>query len=231
MKQQQSRFIALAILLGWDFLLIGYRISLSGRGWFLFYVWNLFLAIIPFFAAQLAVYSSEKKYRLPVLFWALVSILFLPNAPYIITDLFHLHERAEMPLWFDTLTMFSMAVSGVIFFYLSLFDLQKIAMPWMHRWWVEFGALLICLLCGFGIYLGRYMRFNSWDVLSNPDDLFYGISGQLIHSGVRARPLGVTMLYGAFLFMGYWVIKLLNFRTFAPSHQGIHSSYAKNPDS
>lgn len=230
MQQQHARIIALVILVVWDFLLIAYRIHLSGRAWFLFYGWNLFLAVIPFIAAQLAVQASGGKQRWMAPIWALASLLFLPNAPYIITDLFHLHERAEMPLWFDTLTMFSMAVSGLVFFYLALFDLRTIAVERLGLWWSELGTGLVCLLCGFGIFLGRYMRFNSWDAVSNPDDLFYGISGQLINSSIRTRTWGVTILYGAFLFMGYWVIKLLNFRTFAPSHQGVRSFYAKNPD-
>lgn len=136
------------------------------------------------------------------------AVLFLPNAPYIVTDLFHLRQRAEMPLWFDTMIIFSVALSGLVLFYVALFGIKDV----LKRFWggiaAESSIVFLVFLCSFGIYLGRYIRFNSWDVLSNPNDLFDEIGNQLINSSIYTRVVGVTLLYGTFLLMGYWVIRL-----------------------
>lgn len=151
-----------------------------------------------------------------------MAILFLPNAPYIITDLFHLRQRADMPLWFDTMVIFSVALSGLVLFYVALFGIKDVLERFWGRIAAEFSIVLVAFLCSFGIYLGRYLRFNSWDVLSNPNDLFDGIGNQLINSSIYTRVVGVTLLYGTFLLMGYWVIRLFQMGIagiFQPSHK------------
>jgi len=69
-------------------------------------------------------------------------------------------------------------------------------------------VLFVTFLCSFGIYLGRYLRFNSWDVMSNPNNLFDEIANRMINPSRHTQTIGVTLLYGAFLLTGYWVIKL-----------------------
>lgn len=231
MNKIQARWLAVSMLIGWNFLLIGYRMRTTGHPYFLFFLWNLFLAFVPYVSSQLALHFHSREKTWLTYCFVLGSILFLPNAPYIITDLFHLRARAEMPLWFDTMVIFSLAASGLALFYLALMDIAKILYQRWGMFWTEACITLTCFLCGFGIYLGRYLRFNSWDVVSNPETLIDEIGDRLINASVHTRTVGVTLLYGAFLLVGYWIIKLFNFPTFAPSHQGSRSFYAKNPDS
>lgn len=202
------KFLALALIVSWNFLIIGFRIHLTGSRMFLFFVWNLFLAVLPFLSSEVAIYFSSKNKRYSALSFVLLTILFLPNSPYIITDLFHLRQREEMPLWFDTLVIFSVALSGLALFYAALFSIRTIIAHYWGRFWAETMVVMVALLCSFGIYLGRYLRFNSWDVLSNPNELFDGIADRLINSSIHTRTVGVTLLYGAFLLVGYWVILL-----------------------
>ena len=206
--RQYPKLVALGLMVFWNFILVAYRVNLTGRRIFIFFLWNLFLAIIPYLSTEAAGSFKTRNKRFPALIFVLLAILFLPNAPYIITDLFHLRQRADMPLWFDTMLIFSVALSGLALFFLALFGIKNV-LEWLWGYIVaEISVVFIVFLCSFGIYLGRYLRFNSWDVLSNPNDLFDEIGNQLINSSIYTRVVGVTLLYGTFLLVGYWVIRL-----------------------
>lgn len=200
-----AHLLALALMVAWNGALVWGRCQFSGRFYFLFFAWNLLLAIIPYLASETAVYFSGRKWNMPALGCLLFAILFLPNSPYMITDLFHLRQRAEMPFWYDTMLIFSMAVSGLVLFYAALFNIRALLMRWLSGFWAELLVSLISFACAFGIYLGRYLRFNSWDLVYNPDSLLEGIADNLS----KTRSVGVTLLYGAFLLVGYWVTRLL----------------------
>jgi uncharacterized membrane protein len=206
--QRYHKLLALGLLVFWNFLLIAYRVHITGRRVFIFFLWNLFLAILPYLSSEVARYFGSKNKRFSALVFVLFAILFLPNSPYIITDLFHLRERAEMPLWFDTMLVFSVALSGLVLFYVTLFSLRSTLQLLWGKILAEITVLFVTFLCSFGIYLGRYLRFNSWDVMSNPNNLFDEIANRMINPSRHTQTIGVTLLYGAFLLTGYWVIKL-----------------------
>jgi uncharacterized membrane protein len=205
---RNPKLLALVLVVSWNFMLIAYRLHLTGGRWFVFFLWNLFLAILPLMSSELAAYYSRKGRRLSAWVFVGFAVLFLPNSPYIITDLFHLRARAEMPLWYDTMIIFSLALSGLALFYAALFVIRDVLEAIWGRIQAELSVVFLSFLCAFGIYLGRYLRFNSWDVLSNPNDLFEEIADRVINPSVHTRTVGVTLLYGAFLLLGYWVIKL-----------------------
>jgi uncharacterized membrane protein len=206
--QRYHKLLALGLLVFWNFLLIAYRVHITGRRVFIFFLWNLFLAILPYLSSEVARYFGSKNKRFSALVFVLFAILFLPNSPYIITDLFHLRERAEMPLWFDTMLVFSVALSGLVLFYVTLFSIRSTLQLLWGKILAEITVLFVTFLCSFGIYLGRYLRFNSWDVMSNPNNLFDEIANRMINPSRHTQTIGVTLLYGAFLLTGYWVIKL-----------------------
>ncbi|QJX48191.1 DUF1361 domain-containing protein [Hymenobacter taeanensis] len=190
-------------------LLITFRVFLSHEVLFAFLLWNLFLAIIPFgLSTMLGLTAGRVKARvlLPV---GAVWLLFFPNAPYILTDLFHLEPRAGAPYWYDLALILSCAWNGLMLAYASLTDMQAIVarrLGWGASWVFATVALL---LSSFGIYLGRYLRFNSWDILTNPLTLFYDIINRILHPAAHLGTWGVTLLYGAFLLLGYATVRLL----------------------
>ena len=203
-----TRYQAAMLLVFWNTFVLLFRMEVSDTRWFFFFIWNLFLAILPFLGGDLAAWLAERKRKAAAVACILLSVLFLPNSPYIITDLFHLRTRAEMPLWYDTLALFSIALSGLLFYYAALFQIHKaIATLWSRRW-AEASVWAISFLSGYGIYLGRYLRFNSWDVVSNPDGLFNHITNTITNPLVHTRMVGVTVFYGVFLLVGYWVVRL-----------------------
>lgn len=207
---QGQLFAALGALLAWCGSLIVSRLAWSGTWAYAFLLWNLFLACVPLAASTLLLAADERcrgrGYRLGCL---AVWLLFLPNAPYLLTDLLHLGAKPPVPVWFDLILLLSCAGTGLLLGYISLAQVQlyvRRRRPAAQGWLVAMGSLL---LSGYGIYLGRYQRWNSWDVLADPAGLFGAIASQLLHPGAHAKAFGVTLLYGTGLALAYaalWVI-------------------------
>jgi uncharacterized membrane protein len=139
-----------------------------------FYVWNLTLAWLPLLFA-LGVYrlAGAKPARWWLLaLYAVLWFLFFPNAPYIVTDFLHLKvEHLRAPQWFDIVMMMSFAWIGLFLGYLSLMLMQEIVRARKGAGWGWFFAVVMLALGSVGIYLGRFARWNSWDVLVRPHRL------------------------------------------------------------
>jgi hypothetical protein len=114
--------LALGLSLALSFALIAVRVLITRELLFVFLLWNLFLAAIPFFlSAALHLASKPPKARLllPV---GVVWLLFFPNAPYLVTDLFHLEPRPGVPYWYDLALIMSCAWNGLMLAFASLLD-------------------------------------------------------------------------------------------------------------
>ena len=136
-------------------LLVAGRVLMTGRLTFLFLIWNLFLALIPFgLSTMLGAARGPLKARilLPV---GAAWLLFFPNAPYILTDLFHLETRLGVPLWYDLALILSCAWNGLMLAYASLSDMQRLVQQRLGFWSGWAFATVALLLSSFGIYLGR----------------------------------------------------------------------------
>ena len=137
-------------------------------------LWNLFLAWMPLFFALIArrialmsetiTKSKQILIYLTLAFW----LLFFPNAPYIITDLIHLGEYNSQILWFDTVGFFIAALAGMATGLYSLYVAHQVlnCLTTSILAWVIVSVSVT--LSGFGLYLGRFVRFNSWDLFTNP---------------------------------------------------------------
>jgi uncharacterized membrane protein len=207
MRASTARALLFLALLGWCAALLVYRHMRAGSIGIGSLPWNLFLASIPPVAADLLKRISDRGWPLALqglLF--VVWLLFLPNGPYLITDFIHLKERPDMPLWYDIALMTSVAAVGLLLTYASVADVQTVitrAMNAMTAWIVVAASLL---LSGFGIYLGRFLRWNSWDAVSNPRQLFADITAQLANPDDRT--VGVTVIYGTALLLGYIALRV-----------------------
>ena len=177
-------------------ILIGVRALLTRHGLQLFLVWNLFLAWLPLLLA-LRLEASERQGGINRWqFWmtALLWMLFFPNAPYIFTDLTHLHFPVRPRWWTDLIVILLFAVTGMVLAFLSLQRMQR--MVARHRgtlagWLFVAG---VAFASAFGVCLGRFERWNSWDVVTSPI-AFAGDSVNWIHrSSVK-----FTVLFGFFL--------------------------------
>jgi uncharacterized membrane protein len=191
-------------------LLLYARIEWSGSIRYVFLAWNLFLAWIPFvFVLLLKAAVEDGKsiwVRLPLFAcW----LLFFPNSPYILTDLFHLDARPGVPLWFDLVLLLSFAWNGLLLGFASLFYIRNYLKQRFSDLWVSIFIISLMVLCSFGIYLGRYPRWNSWDLFSNPVALFTDILDMITHPRQNPRMVGVTFFFSLFLIAGFWSLQAL----------------------
>ena len=176
------------------------RIILKDDMKYSFLLWNLFLAWIPLILAQLS-YQAMEKNHMPTAYAILfLWLLFFPNAPYIITDLLHLKDYSQNILWFDSLLIFSFAITGLLIGLSSLSIVHQSLeqmLGKMQSWSVVVGSLV---LLGFGIYLGRYCRLNSWDLFSQP--LWF--AGRVLHQFKNPMAFQLTFTY-AFVILGFYM--------------------------
>lgn len=168
------RLTLFALLLGATLIsltLFRVRTVLSGSLDYVFLVWNLFLAWIPLGLAQLATTLSERRrfVLLALPLFAMLWLLFFPNAPYILTDLLHLgYPKHGVPLWFDVLLLLWFAWTGLLLGTVSLFLMQDIVRRKFGRIAGWLFVVSVGVLGSLGIYIGRFLRWNSWDLLFNP---------------------------------------------------------------
>lgn len=180
---------------------------------FLFLNWNLFLAFVPWAVTSIVILKPGiQGYRITVFILLGIWLLFFPNAPYILTDLFHLRLNSNMPKWFDLILILSFAWTGLIFGYLSLWDIEKLLSKYLSQFWISLISVTLLFIGSFGIYLGRYLRWNSWDILNEPFYLIYDITDRLVNPLDHPRTWGVTIFMGVFLNMIYWTFRLIKRR-------------------
>ena len=184
--------------------LLSVRMIITGELTFIFLAWNLFLAWIPFVISQKLIGTRNRgKIIVLICCW----LLFLPNAPYIITDFLHLKHRLPVPYWYDILLLFSAALNGLLFAFASLLNVEKFL---IKRYGNRIsGIIILCsfFLCAFGIYMGRYLRWNSWDLLINPFDISADILDRVLNPFAHFVTWSVTMLFGSFLYIMYYSVK------------------------
>ena len=199
------------------------RVFASATPTFLFLNWNLFLAFIPWaLSSLLIIYPKLQEKKLAVITLLGTWLLFFPNAPYILTDLFHLKHVVSMPMWFDLLLILSFAWVGLLFGFMSLWDIEKILKQYLiesrlkgllrYRFSVPIFSSVLLFIGSFGIYLGRYLRWNSWDIIAEPFALIYDIGDRFVNPFEHPRTWGVTLLMGLFLNLVYWSLRLIKYR-------------------
>ncbi|WP_296314173.1 DUF1361 domain-containing protein [Winogradskyella sp. UBA3174] len=207
----QTKFKTLTLItvaLAFSVIVLMVRMKLNKSFFFLFLVWNVFLAIIPY---SITMYLSTKpnlsKFKLGL--WFIAWLAFLPNAPYIITDLIHIRLGNDSFLWLDVLVVLSFALSGLLLFYLSIIDMQHLISKSFKRISIGTVTTIILFLCGFGVYLGRFLRYNSWEIVSGPQHLISDIISIIISPFQNLEAWLFTLGFGLFLVVGFWMFKNL----------------------
>ncbi|WP_338874978.1 DUF1361 domain-containing protein [Spirosoma sp. SC4-14] len=200
--QSSKGLRALAALTTAGMCLVTARGLLTGNWWFfIMLTWNLFLAFFPLGVVLILRDLRSAGFRNS---WLLgigltIWLAFLPNAPYIITDLYHIKNIDFPLLWFDTMTLFLFALTGLLAGLYSTLVVHRMMLPLTGTgltWLILLGSQL---LSGFGIYLGRFGRWNSWDVLAQPLALVEAITA----AAQNHLSLKLTLAYGFVLIVLY----------------------------
>lgn len=196
-------------------LLFDLETHTTGGTTLLFFVWNLFLATLPYFFSRLADLTSSKLF---IGFLLLLWLLFLPNAPYVISDLKHLRPRAYVPYWYDIITFISCALTGLYLGALAVINVMRQTSWSTWSSGAKWASVLLFPICGFGIFLGRVLRWNSWDAFSRPHHLFADIWSNFADPNVRPTILLFVFGYGLALLIGTWLVRKLESKEANPKH-------------
>jgi len=188
-------------------LLLIARIVRTDQWSYVFLIWNLFLAFIPYILIKS---YKENQHKILQAIIIGTTILFLPNAPYILTDLFHLRERIAAPMWLDLILILSFAFLGMVFFILSVNRLLSISKALFRSRWITSGIkFFIMLSSSYGIYLGRYLRFNSWDVIFDPFHLAKKMILSVFDPDCYKETFAVTITFTVFLYLIFEIVASL----------------------
>ena len=199
-------------------MMVVVRMLLTGSPHSGFLVWNLFLAWIPFLMSRWIVSietgktdgRDTAKRRTLLLVLGIAWILFYPNAPYILTDFIHLvggpartTGRAFLTgtglLWYDIILTAAFAFIGHLIGLVSLLDIHGVA---RRRFTPAISWIIILAAIGaggYGIYIGRFERLNSWEVFTDPIDSLKTLIGGIFY----LKAVLFSVCFAFFIFLTY----------------------------
>jgi uncharacterized membrane protein len=212
-RSEMERLLALSMC--FSCILVALRMFYTGKNTFLFLVWNLFLAFIPYAITRWLGRRSVVRPTPSFILVAAIWLVFIPNAFYIITDLFHLgdyYNDRRMPSWFDLAMILSFAWNGLLLGTLSVRQMEKLIRPMLPAacTMVFIYPFLIMVLNALGVYIGRYLRFNSWDILTNPFELFGDIAAMIWHPLQYGYAWGMVLCYSILMTLFYQMLKKIS---------------------
>ena len=189
-------------------LLMAGRVAYTGSLTHTHMVWNLFLAWLPMGFAYLALRprATPRPVRLA---FCLAWLLFLPNAPYLVTDMIHLPYGGGIPILYDVVLLFSSALCGLALGLVSLRWMQAAVASRLGAWSGRLFGLAALGMAGFGIYLGRYLRWSSWDVVLKPVALARDIWLHVIHPVQHWQAWALAFLFALLLTFAYGLLTTL----------------------
>ena len=223
-----SLTFALGVASAGCLMMIVLRVAVTGSIRYTFLLWNLFLAWIPYFLAlivRLIVVGHGVSADTPIatgikpvaVLLALAWLFFYPNAPYILTDFIHVIRipvRIESShqlitknalLWYDVILNSTFAFIGHIIGLISLLILHRIIRLKYNRQWGWAFTVAATTLGGYGIYLGRFERLNSWDIARDPVRTMRIAFANL----VNLKAVLVSLCFALFIFLTYLVVYFL----------------------
>ena len=178
-------------------------------------LWNLLLAWVPILLAVRLVHVLAHKLwsSWEALGLSILWLLFLPNSFYMISDFIHLSNAPVGQVLFYAVTFTSIIYSAVVLGFLSLYiihvELRKRLGSREAGQWIA----MTLLLCSLAIYIGRDLRWNSWDVLTNPGGIIFDISDRLMHISTYSQLLSTAgvffVLLGSMYILAWSGLKLL----------------------
>lgn len=183
--------------------LVEIRTHETGDPYYRFLVWNLILAWVPLALAVAAYARARRRVDLLVAVLLVPWLLFFPNAPYLLTDFIHLGE-GPAPLWYDALMLSAFAWTGLLLGFASLYLVQMILRRALGATVAWIGVLGALGLASVGVYVGRFVRFNSWDALLHPVRVAEVVNEQL--SAVPLRVAEALLALTGFLLVGYLAV-------------------------
>lgn len=217
MKRTTTALLPLVVMTNWSLFLLIFRMVYYQSTYYDFLLWNTFLAWIPI-GISFFLYVTVVERRKQIAQWLLYSsllvwIFFLPNTPYLITDFVHLMPRGIVPLWYDVLLLLSFSLLGLFQFEYSIVQIREVIKIYykpskLYKWVIPVTIILMSI----GIYGGRFLRWNSWEVVTNPLSLITEtlivIQTSYMFTTAMAYIVGMSVLLALFHYLVHTVGKL-----------------------
>lgn len=187
-------------------VLILARVLYTGSYNFLFLFWNIFLAWVPFIISGIILRMAlnyDKKYLGVMIIGGILWLITFPNAPYLVTDVIHLRTAKLIPLWYDVILLFVTAFVGMLFTFHSLSHIEKVLKIKYSKIKTSVFLGLLIFISSFGIYVGRFLRWNSWDVFTNPSELVIDIWKVFLHPNLYKEAYAFTLVMLVFIGVSY----------------------------
>jgi uncharacterized membrane protein len=210
-RETAAPVVALTFATGVCVALVTSRIAWTRNLHYAFLIWNLFLAWMPLVFALLACenYRQRSSRSWHFVVASACWLLFLPNAPYIFTDVIHLTRGYRAHFWVDLVLILSCALTGLVLGFVSLFLMHSLIKKLMGAaiGWAFIAAA--AALSGVGMFIGRFLRLNSWDVLLKPWEIFRGMARLAAHPSGHFGSMALAGLFSTFLFICYLMLYAL----------------------
>lgn len=170
----------------------------------IYLIWNLFLASVPYFTVNYLIKKKipilSKRFFLLLFIW----LIFLPNSPYIITDLIHLQYNETIPIWYDIFKLFLAGFTGLLWGHFSLLHLiyyveSKHKIPYKRAC-----IFMVFILASYGVYIGRFLRWNSWDIFVQPMNLLISLK-----SNFCLETIAFILILAGLQFITYLTLRYL----------------------
>ncbi|MGA3150632.1 MAG: DUF1361 domain-containing protein [Candidatus Saccharimonadales bacterium] len=202
---------ALGVISGLSLAFFVVRVILTGSSYYSFIPWNLLLAWLGLVFGWLLVrqlkitrWASWQNIALSLL-W----LFFLPNTWYVLTDFVHVYATGEISELYDIVMINALVIAGFVLGFTSLYMVHKELFKRFGEKRSLYLVAGIILLSSFAIYLGRNLRWNSWDVITNPSSLIINVSDRIIDPLGHMRAFNVTGLFFVLLSVMYGAIWLV----------------------
>lgn len=209
-------FLLLAAAFAGCFGLLTFRMVISGSSYHLFLAWNLFLAAIPLGLSLLTVMATRGQpvfLTMPLLVGlSVVWLVFFPNSPYIFTDFIHLIQKQlddpnargmkSMLIWYDVVLNSVFAFSGHLAGLISLHTMHRLWRKFFGRFWGWLLVFVSALAAGYGVFIGRFIRLNSWNLVTKPEKVIREVFDNVLADDA----LFFTLAFGGFILISYFFI-------------------------
>jgi len=200
----------LILCFSFSIAMLSIRMIYTGNVLFGFLAWNLFLAFVPYFFSSWIEKNFKQQPKWLLVMAAFAWLVFIPNTFYILTDLFHLDRNNDMPIWYDLALILSFAWNGLFLGILSIRQMERVFEYYYNNKSGMLFILPVMALNGFGIFVGRYLRFNSWDIFSDPFQLMREMLYLFVHP-LRSRFDWIMIVcYTVMLTIMYLTVKRLS---------------------
>ena len=171
-------------------------------------IWNLFLAWLPLAFAVRLIHILRRKLwsSWEGLTWTVLWLAFLPNSFYMISDFIHIQDVPSANVLYDVFMFTSFIYTGVVLGFSSLYLIHLKLRQRLPTRLADFCVGLTLFICSVGVYIGRDLRWNSWNLLTNPGGLLFDIADRLEHPSAYPQMILAIVSFFVLLVIMYGLL-------------------------